>query len=137
MCQEESRQVTFSVVHVIAMNIFLKTDLLKVAAPRRFALTTTKALSVSTMAAAFYKASKLRFDSDAEFKQRAQQAVVRIEGGETRYREAWTKICEINRTEFHRVYDRLGVQLKEKSRDRLRVGTITIVWSSRCEKVRH
>ncbi|KAK7245475.1 hypothetical protein RIF29_40321 [Crotalaria pallida] len=63
---------------------------------------------------AFYKASKLRFDSDTEFKQKAQQAVVRLQGGETRYREAWTKICEISRAEFHRVYERLGVQLEEK-----------------------
>ncbi|KAF1886577.1 hypothetical protein Lal_00045810 [Lupinus albus] len=62
----------------------------------------------------FYKASKLRFDSDSEFKQRAQQAVVRLQGGEIRYRKAWKQICEISRTEFHRVYDRLGVQLEEK-----------------------
>ncbi|XP_019438559.1 PREDICTED: arginine--tRNA ligase, cytoplasmic-like isoform X1 [Lupinus angustifolius] len=63
---------------------------------------------------AFYKASKLRFDSDPEFKQRAQQAVVRLQGGEDRYRKAWKKICEISRTEFHRVYERLGVSLEEK-----------------------
>ncbi|KAF1865554.1 hypothetical protein Lal_00004930 [Lupinus albus] len=63
---------------------------------------------------AFYKASKLRFDSDPEFKQRAQQAVVRLQGGEDRYRKAWKKICEISRTEFHRVYERLGVNLEEK-----------------------
>ncbi|XP_019458197.1 PREDICTED: arginine--tRNA ligase, chloroplastic/mitochondrial-like isoform X2 [Lupinus angustifolius] len=63
---------------------------------------------------AFYKASKLRFDSDSEFKLRAQQAVVRLQGGEIRYRNAWKQICEISRTEFHRVYERLGVQLEEK-----------------------
>ncbi|CAL0322146.1 unnamed protein product [Lupinus luteus] len=63
---------------------------------------------------AFYKASKVRFDSDSEFKQRAQQAVVRLQGGEIRYRKAWKQICEISRTEFHRVYERLGVQLEEK-----------------------
>ncbi|XP_057726609.1 arginine--tRNA ligase, cytoplasmic-like isoform X1 [Arachis stenosperma] len=62
----------------------------------------------------FYKASKVRFDSDPEFKQRAQQAVVRLQGGETRYRDAWKQICEISRTEFHRVYERLGVHLEEK-----------------------
>ncbi|XP_028790127.1 arginine--tRNA ligase, chloroplastic/mitochondrial isoform X2 [Neltuma alba] len=62
----------------------------------------------------FYKASKERFDSDAEFKQRAQQAVVRLQGGEDKYRKAWAQICEISRTEFHRVYQRLGVHLEEK-----------------------
>ncbi|OIW04888.1 hypothetical protein TanjilG_24004 [Lupinus angustifolius] len=63
---------------------------------------------------AFYKASKLRFDGDAEFKQRAQQAVVRLQGGEDRYHKAWKQICEISRTEFCRVYERLGIKLEEK-----------------------
>lgn len=63
---------------------------------------------------AFYKASKQRFDSDAAFKERAQQAVVRLQGGESKYRKAWSQICEISRKEFDRVYQRLGVQLEEK-----------------------
>ncbi|PON62472.1 Arginine-tRNA ligase [Parasponia andersonii] len=63
---------------------------------------------------AFYKASKQRFDSDAAFKERAQQAVVHLQGGESKYRRAWLQICEISRKEFDRVYQRLGVQLEEK-----------------------
>ncbi|KAI4350782.1 hypothetical protein L6164_005198 [Bauhinia variegata] len=63
---------------------------------------------------AFYKASKLRFDSDPVFKERAQQAVVRLQGGEPKYRKAWAQICEISRNEFHKVYQRLGVHLEEK-----------------------
>ncbi|XP_008242476.1 PREDICTED: arginine--tRNA ligase, cytoplasmic-like isoform X1 [Prunus mume] len=63
---------------------------------------------------AFYKASKQRFDDDPAFKERAQQAVVRLQGGEPKYRNAWLKICEISRKEFHRVYERLGVHLEEK-----------------------
>ncbi|WCJ32801.1 Arginine--tRNA ligase cytoplasmic [Euphorbia peplus] len=63
---------------------------------------------------AFYKASKQRFDADSEFKERAQKAVVRLQGGETRYREAWTQICDISRKEFDRVYQRLGVELEER-----------------------
>ncbi|XP_040949040.1 arginine--tRNA ligase, cytoplasmic isoform X4 [Gossypium hirsutum] len=63
---------------------------------------------------AFYKASKQRFDSDPAFKERAQQAVVRLQGGEEKYRRAWAQICEISRTEFHKVYQRLGVHLEEK-----------------------
>ncbi|KAF3442957.1 hypothetical protein FNV43_RR16875 [Rhamnella rubrinervis] len=62
----------------------------------------------------FYKASKQRFDSDAAFKERAQQAVVRLQGGESKYRKAWAQICEISRKEFDRVYQCLGVQLEEK-----------------------
>nr|KYP61388.1 Arginyl-tRNA synthetase [Cajanus cajan] len=63
---------------------------------------------------AFYKASKLRFDSDPEFKLRAQQAVVRLQSGETMYRKAWKQICDVSRAEFDKVYQRLGVQLEEK-----------------------
>lgn len=62
----------------------------------------------------FYKASKLRFDEDPSFKERAQLAVVRLQGGESRYRDAWKKICEISRREFDLVYKRLGVHLEEK-----------------------
>ncbi|KAM7274448.1 hypothetical protein ACFE04_016314 [Oxalis oulophora] len=75
---------------------------------------------------AFYKASKQRFDDDPVFKERAQQAVVRLQvefspsasyllqGGEARYRDAWKQICEISRNEFQKVYERLGVQIEEK-----------------------
>ncbi|KAG2712994.1 hypothetical protein I3760_04G153100 [Carya illinoinensis] len=63
---------------------------------------------------AFYKASKQRFDSDPEFKEKAQKAVVRLQGGEEKYRRAWAQICEISRNEFNRVYQCLGVHLEEK-----------------------
>ncbi|KAF6134200.1 hypothetical protein GIB67_032890 [Kingdonia uniflora] len=63
---------------------------------------------------AFYKASKQRFDGDPVFKERAQKAVVLLQGGEDKYRKAWTKICEISRREFNHVYQRLAVDLEEK-----------------------
>jgi arginyl-tRNA synthetase len=63
---------------------------------------------------AFYKASKQRFDSDPVFKERAQHAVVSLQGGEERYRKAWSKICEISRQGYLRVYERLGIRLEEK-----------------------
>ncbi|KAF5815520.1 putative arginine--tRNA ligase [Helianthus annuus] len=62
----------------------------------------------------FYKASKQRFDGDKEFKETAQQAVVRLQGGEEKYRKAWAQICEISRRGFEQVYRRLGVHLEEK-----------------------
>ncbi|EOA16189.1 hypothetical protein CARUB_v10004329mg [Capsella rubella] len=62
----------------------------------------------------FYKASKHKFDLDEEFKEKAQQAVVRLQGGDPVYRKAWAKICEISRTEFAKVYQRLRVELEEK-----------------------
>ncbi|XP_028109222.1 arginine--tRNA ligase, chloroplastic/mitochondrial-like isoform X3 [Camellia sinensis] len=63
---------------------------------------------------AFYKASKQRFDSDLEFKERAQQAVVSLRGGEEKYWKAWVQICEINRRGYQRVYQRLGIKIEEK-----------------------
>ncbi|KAI3505548.1 hypothetical protein L1887_27680 [Cichorium endivia] len=62
----------------------------------------------------FYKASKQRFDSDSDFKERAQQAVVSLQGGEEKYRKAWAQICEISRKGYEKVYQRLGVHLEEK-----------------------
>ncbi|KAG8656972.1 arginine--tRNA ligase, chloroplastic/mitochondrial isoform X2 [Manihot esculenta] len=63
---------------------------------------------------AFYKASKQRFDADPAFKEKAQKAVVRLQGGEPKYRQAWAQICDISRKEFDKVYQRLGVHLEEK-----------------------
>ncbi|KAK2644602.1 hypothetical protein Ddye_019797 [Dipteronia dyeriana] len=62
---------------------------------------------------AFYKESKKRFDNDVLFKERAQKAVVRLQGGESKYRQAWTQICEISRKEFNKIYECLGVHLEE------------------------
>ncbi|XP_020528721.1 arginine--tRNA ligase, cytoplasmic isoform X1 [Amborella trichopoda] len=61
----------------------------------------------------FYKASKKKFDEDNTFKERAQQAVVQLQGGSPNYRRAWQQICEISRREFDQVYQRLGVHLEE------------------------
>ncbi|KAG9130111.1 hypothetical protein Leryth_012855 [Lithospermum erythrorhizon] len=66
---------------------------------------------------AFYKASKERFDDDPGFKERAQQAVVSLQGGQEKYRKAWTRICETSRRNFQKVYHRLGVHLEEKGKD--------------------
>lgn len=63
---------------------------------------------------AFYKASKQKFDEDASFKEKAQQAVVRLQGGEDKYHKAWQQICDISRKEFDQVYKRLKVHLEEK-----------------------
>ncbi|PIA60153.1 hypothetical protein AQUCO_00400802v1 [Aquilegia coerulea] len=65
----------------------------------------------------FYKKSKQRFDEDPDFKEKAQQAVVSLQGSKDendRYRKAWTKICEISRKEFQQVYERLKVDLEER-----------------------
>ncbi|PRQ42164.1 putative arginine--tRNA ligase [Rosa chinensis] len=60
----------------------------------------------------FYKQSNKRFDEDPAFKERAQAAVVSLQGGTPKYSEAWLQICEVNRREFQMVYERLGIQLE-------------------------
>ncbi|RAL38242.1 hypothetical protein DM860_018294 [Cuscuta australis] len=62
----------------------------------------------------FYKNSKEKFDTDPVFKEKAKSAVVRLQGGEPKYRQAWAHICQISRNEFNKVYQLLGVQLEEK-----------------------
>jgi len=63
---------------------------------------------------AFYKAAKIRFDEDAEFKTRAQKAVVKLQGGDSESLAMWTSICEVSRREFATLYSRLGVTLQER-----------------------
>ncbi|KAH1241745.1 Arginine--tRNA ligase, chloroplastic/mitochondrial [Glycine max] len=63
---------------------------------------------------AFYKASKVRFDNDPEFKLRAQQSVVLLQSGEEKYHNAWQQICDISKAEFEKVYQRLGVLLEAR-----------------------
>ena len=43
------------------------------------------------------KASKKRFDEDTEFKKRAYQRVVDLQGGDLNVRKAWEMICEVSR----------------------------------------
>lgn len=46
---------------------------------------------------AFYKESKARFDSDAEFKKRAYACVVKLQAFEPDYYKAWQLICDVSR----------------------------------------
>jgi len=63
---------------------------------------------------AFYKASKLRFDSDADFKKRAYACVVKLQAHDPIYMKGWEAICDVSRKEFQKIYDRLGIKLKER-----------------------
>jgi len=63
---------------------------------------------------AFYKASKVRFDSDADFKKRAYACVVKLQAHDPVYIKGWQAICDVSRKEFQKIYDRLGIQLQER-----------------------
>lgn len=62
----------------------------------------------------FYKKAKIKFDVDPAFKDKAQKAVVLLQGGDPNYRAAWKKICDVSRKSFDQVYKRLHVKLEEK-----------------------
>ena len=53
----------------------------------------SSAVAVQTM----YKASKRRFDEDAEFKDRARKAVTQLQGGDPQFVAAWQRICAASR----------------------------------------
>uniref|UniRef100_A0A1J3CAN3 arginine--tRNA ligase n=1 Tax=Noccaea caerulescens TaxID=107243 RepID=A0A1J3CAN3_NOCCA len=63
---------------------------------------------------ALYRESKAKFKRDPVFKEKAQRAVVRLQGGDPVYVKPWTKICEISRAECAKVIQRLNVELEEK-----------------------
>lgn len=63
---------------------------------------------------ALYRASKARFDAEEDFKQRAREAVTRLQSGDEASLAAWRRICEASRREFNAIYARLGVTLEER-----------------------
>lgn len=62
----------------------------------------------------FYKKAKARFDSDEEFKAKAQAEVVQLQSGNEDTLRAWRIICDLSRKEFQKIYDRLDIQLTER-----------------------
>ncbi|XP_057369388.1 arginine--tRNA ligase, cytoplasmic-like isoform X1 [Daphnia carinata] len=62
----------------------------------------------------FYKESKVRFDSDADFKKRAYACVVKLQSHDPVYIKGWQAICDVSRREFQKIYDRLDIKIKER-----------------------
>ncbi len=62
----------------------------------------------------WYKASKMAFDLNPEFKKRAQLEVVALQGGNPDSLKAWKKICAISRKAYQEIYDLLDVKLVER-----------------------
>ena len=63
---------------------------------------------------ASYKLAKKRFDDDADFKVRAQAAVVKLQAGDKKMLEVWEKVCQTSRSEFETIYNVLGVKISER-----------------------
>jgi arginyl-tRNA synthetase len=58
----------------------------------------------------FYKESKARFDNEPAFKKTSQEEVPKLQSGDPTSLAAWTKLCEVSRVEFAKVYDRLDIR---------------------------
>ncbi|MCQ2820440.1 MAG: arginine--tRNA ligase [archaeon] len=61
----------------------------------------------------FYKNAKAKFDSEPEFKKKAQLKTVELQQGDENTRKAWQFICQISRDNFNEIYRRLDIKLKE------------------------
>lgn len=59
----------------------------------------------------FYRAAKQRFDADSEFADRARESVVKLQGGDPEYLEAWQAFISTSLTHCQAVYDKLNVAL--------------------------
>ncbi len=62
----------------------------------------------------WYKASKQRFDTDEDFKQRSRLEVVKLQGGDADSLHAWHMICDISRKAYQEIYDLLNVRIEER-----------------------
>ncbi len=63
----------------------------------------------------FYKNAKKRFDEDEEFQRRSREEVVKLQSGDNDSISSWQQICDISRSEFKVIYERLNIEgLKER-----------------------
>jgi arginyl-tRNA synthetase len=60
---------------------------------------------------AFYQAARVSFDTDPEFRRRAQLRVVALQRGDERTVRLWRALVAVSRQYLESVYDRLGVTL--------------------------
>ncbi|MCP5509357.1 MAG: arginine--tRNA ligase [Chlamydiales bacterium] len=62
----------------------------------------------------WYRAAKKCFDENPDFKKRAQEEVVALQGGDPNSLKAWRTICAISRQAFEEIYTLLDVKLIER-----------------------
>tara|TARA_Y100001970_G_C14259761_1_gene879076 strand:+ start:25805 stop:27604 length:1800 start_codon:yes stop_codon:yes gene_type:complete len=63
---------------------------------------------------AFYRCAKKRFDDNLNFKKKAREEVVKLQNKNPLSIKAWKILCEKSREEFHQIYNRLGIKIKER-----------------------
>lgn len=62
----------------------------------------------------WYRASKARFDGDNAFKQRAQQEVSALQGGNEVSLKAWHLLCDISRDAYQEIYALLDITITDR-----------------------
>jgi arginyl-tRNA synthetase len=60
----------------------------------------------------FYRAARVKFDSDPAFADRARHRVVLLQAGDARTLELWRELVEISKLHFFAIYHKLGVTLQ-------------------------
>jgi len=61
-----------------------------------------------------YKASRARFDTDEEFKQRARRRVVGLQGGDPETLALWQGFVDESKIYFNSVFDKLDVEIRDE-----------------------
>jgi arginyl-tRNA synthetase len=60
----------------------------------------------------FYRAARVKFDTDPGFADRARHRVVLLQAGDARTLELWRELVETSQLHFFAIYDKLGVTLQ-------------------------
>lgn len=72
-----------------------------------------RALNLSQLLST-YRAAKLEFDANMDFKARAQQAVVSLQQGDLHSLQIWEAICASSRAAFEEIYRILDIRIEER-----------------------
>lgn len=65
--------------------------------------------STSGDLATFYRQAKKRFDTDEAFKEKARQAVVKLQAGDPEILAAWERVCQLSKRSYRKIYDLLNI----------------------------
>jgi arginyl-tRNA synthetase len=76
-------------------------------------LDAVRAMSISELLK-LYRAAKLEFDANPDFKARAQRAVVELQSGDSQAIQYWQAICASSRTAFEEIYRILDINIQER-----------------------
>ena len=61
----------------------------------------------------FYQEAKKKFDSEEEFKKKAQLNVVKLQSGDPSIKKAWEVLCEISRKSYNLIYKKLNIKIQD------------------------